>query len=170
MHSQAILRGRRISACPSDRGRSTASAPSLKENFHGNLCSFTSRYVCLFLAQPQCHATDDGPGLHAFGTTCDQGEPRIHSSAYFLDSADQRANTDGVHRKGITKWRAGTIQFLSSDISVSSTVVLYHPLPQIINSRTILPGSTMDYRWSALAIVRQTRSGLRQRHSHRSHV
>ena len=46
--------------CVSRQSKINSSAPSLKENFHGNVCSFPSRYVCFFLAQPQCLAVHDG--------------------------------------------------------------------------------------------------------------
>ena len=67
------------------------------ENFYGNLCSIPSRYVCLFLAQPQCLAAHDGPCLHAVSTTCDQGEQ--HDS--YPDSAVQRASAQSVRREHV---------------------------------------------------------------------
>jgi hypothetical protein len=85
-------------ASPTEEGF-TSSAPSLKENFHGNLCSFPSRHLCLFLAQPQCLATHDGPCLHAVSTTYDQGEPDDNSA----DAADRRTGTQGVHREDAVK-------------------------------------------------------------------
>ena len=80
-----------------DKGRSTSSASSLKENFHGNVCSIPSRYLCLFLAQPQCPATHDGPCLHAVSTACDQGEQHDSSP----DSAVQRASAQSVRREDV---------------------------------------------------------------------
>jgi len=77
--------------------RSNSSASSLKEKFHGNVCSFPSRYLCLFLAQPQCPATHDGPCLHAVSTACDQGEQHDSSP----DSAVQRASAQSVRREDV---------------------------------------------------------------------
>jgi hypothetical protein len=56
-----------------------------------------SRYLCLFLAQPQCLAAHDGPCLHALSTTCDQGEQ--HDS--YPDSAVQRASAQSVRREDV---------------------------------------------------------------------
>jgi hypothetical protein len=70
------------------------------ENFHGKLLSLPSRYVPLILAQLQWSAVDDGPGLHAFGTSLTEPEGRSHSSDR-IGFASFRRISQGVYREAV---------------------------------------------------------------------